>query len=204
MSKTLAILGAGGHAKVVIGTAEDAGYEVGAVFDDREDLWGRTVLGYSIEGPIGEASIEPFDGALIAVGTNASRRDIAARIDAPWATLVHPSVRLHRSVSLGSGTVVFAGVVLQPDTHIGEHCIVNTSATVDHDCRIGDFCHVAPGVHLAGSVRVGEGCLVGIGAALVPAVAVGEWSVIGAGAVVVSDVLAGVTVVGIPARSQSS
>lgn len=197
----IAVVGAGGHAKVVIGTAEAAGLAITALFDDREELWGRTVLGYPILGPIEAIESHQLDGAAPGIGSNAGRRDATARVEVPWITLVHPSAQVHRSVVIGAGTVIFAGVVVQPDTTIGEHSIINTGATVDHDCEIASLTHIAPGAHLAGNVRLGQGCLVGVGAALIPGVTVGAWSVIGAGAAIVSDVPAGVTYAGVPGRA---
>jgi UDP-perosamine 4-acetyltransferase len=196
----IAVIGAGGHAKVVIATAEAAGFAITAVLDDREELWGRTVLGYPVSGPIEAMETYDVDRAVPAIGSNSGRREVTTRIAANWATVVHPGANVHRSVVIGAGTVVFAGVVLQPDTTIGEHSIVNTAASVDHDCEIGDFCHLGPGSHLAGNVRLGQGCLVGVGACLIPGVAVGAWSVIGAGAAIVSNVPAGVTYAGVPGR----
>lgn len=200
MVKRIAVLGAGGHSKVVIASVEAAGWEVVGVFDDREDLWGSEVLGHAVAGPL-EASLAcRCDGVVIAVGGNAARRGIADRLELPWATLVHPSTSVCDSASLGEGTVVLAHSVIQPDAHIGRHVIVNTSASVDHDCEIGDYVHVAPGARLGGGVRVGAGCLVGIGAVAAPGVSIGSWSVVGAGAAVVSDVVPSATVVGVPAR----
>jgi sugar O-acyltransferase (sialic acid O-acetyltransferase NeuD family) len=196
----IAVIGAGGHAKVVIATAEAAGFAIAAVFDDREELWGRTVLGYPVAGPIEAMEAHDVDRAVPAIGSNSGRRDVTARVATNWVTVVHPGAHVHRSVVIGVGTVVFAGAVLQPDTTIGEHSIINTGASVDHDCVIGDFCHLAPGSHLAGNVRLGQGCLLGVGASLIPGVTVGAWSVIGAGAAIVSDVPAGVTYAGVPGR----
>jgi sugar O-acyltransferase (sialic acid O-acetyltransferase NeuD family) len=198
-SERISILGAGGHSKVVIGTAEAAGYQIAGVFDDRAELWGQTVLGYRIEGPVGAATANGYR-AVTAVGSNAARRDLAERVGVRWVSLVHPSAQVHRSVSIDAGTVVFAGVVLQPDTVIGRHVIINTAATVDHDCEIGDLSHVAPGAHLAGSVRIGEGALIGVGAAVMPGMSVGTWSVVGAGAAVVTGIPDGSTWAGVPAK----
>ena len=58
----------------------------------------------------------------------------------------------------------------------------------------------APGVALAGDVTIGTGALVGIGAAVTPGRRVGAWSTVGAGATVVADVADGTVVVGTPAR----
>ncbi|HSL84807.1 MAG TPA: acetyltransferase [Thermoanaerobaculia bacterium] len=199
-ARRAAVLGAGGHAKVVIATLEAAGWEVVGVFDDAEDRWGGEILGLRVRGPLGAARETAIDGAVIAVGDNRAREDVAGRIDLPWVAVAHPAAAVHPSAALGPGTVVFAGAVIQPDTIVGRHAIVNTAASVDHDCRLGDFVHVAPGARLAGNITVGDGALVGIGSSVMPGVRIGAWASIGAGAAVVREVERGSTVVGVPAR----
>lgn len=196
----VAVLGAGGHAKVVIATLQAAGWEVAAVFDDAEARWGGEVLGLPVRGPLEAARQVEVDGAVIAVGDNRARQAVAERLELPWVPLVHPAASVHPSVSLGQGTVVFAGAVIQPDTVVGRHGIVNTGASVDHDCRLGDFVHVAPGCRLAGKVTAGEGALLGIGSAVLPDLSVGAWAVLGAGATAVRPVPDGAVAVGLPAR----
>jgi UDP-perosamine 4-acetyltransferase len=200
MKGVVAVLGAGGHGKVVIATLQAAGWQVAAVYDDAEERWGGAVLGVPIRGPLGAAAGAEVDGAVVAVGDNRARKSLAERFDLPWIAVVHPAAVVHPSVELGAGTVVFAGAAIQPDTRIGRHAIVNTGASVDHDCRLGDFVHVAPGARLGGGVTVGEGVFVGIGSSVVPGITIGPWATVGAGAAVVRDVAAGATVVGVPAR----
>jgi sugar O-acyltransferase (sialic acid O-acetyltransferase NeuD family) len=200
MKGVVAVLGAGGHGKVVIATLQAAGWQVAAVYDDAEDRWGASVLGVPLQGPLDAAAASKVEGVVVAVGDNRARKSLAERFDLPWIAVVHPAAVVHPSVELGAGTVVFAGAAIQPDTWIGRHTIVNTGASVDHDCRLGDFVHVAPGARLGGGVAVGEGALIGIGSCVVPGVTIGPWATVGAGAAVVRDVAAGATVVGVPAR----
>lgn len=197
-----AVLGAGGHAKVVIATLQAAGWEVEAAYDDAEERWGDEVLGVPVRGPLGEARDAGIEAAVLGIGSNRDRRRLAGEIALPWISVIHPAAVVHPSVRLGPGTVVFAGAVIQPDTEIGRHAIVNTGASVDHDGRIGDFAHVAPGCRLGGGVTVGEGALVGIGASVVPAVTIGAWSVVGAGSTVVAHLGSGVMAYGTPARER--
>lgn len=196
----VAVLGAGGHAKVVIATLQAAGWEVAGVFDDAEARWGEEILGLPIRGPLDAARELGVDGAVLAVGDNRARRRAAGRLDLPWVSVVHPDAVVHASVELGAGTVVFAGAVVQPDTVIGGNTIVNTGAAVDHDCRLGPFCHVGPGAHLAGTVTLEEGAFVGIGAVVIPGLTVGSWATVGAGSAAVRPVPAGTVAVGVPAR----
>ena len=200
-SKPVAVIGAGGHGKVVA-TLQAAGFHVSGVYDDDPGKWGQKVLGVPVVGPTELLAEGATYAAVIGIGDNRARSEMAKRLGGTcnWVTVVHPQAYVHPSVRLGRGTVVFAGAVIQPEAVLGEHCIVNTGATIDHDCVVGSFSHIAPGAHLAGGVRVGVGALIGVGSAIVPGVSVGDCSVVGAGAVVVRDVPDRTAVVGVPAR----
>lgn len=196
--REVVLVGAGGHAKVVLAALLAAGHRVGAVLDDDPRRWRRALLDCTVEGPIepGRLSGRP---AVLAIGDNAARQRLAS-LPAEWLTVVHPAALVHDSVVLGPGSVVFAGAVVQPGARLGSHVIVNTGASIDHDCELGDFVHVAPGARLAGEVRVGVGALLGIGCCVVPGIVIGPWATIGAGAAVVSDVGEKERVAGVPAR----
>ncbi|MEM8609712.1 MAG: acetyltransferase [Myxococcota bacterium] len=195
----LVVLGAGGHAKVVIATVRAAGGEVVDVYDDDSSRWGQNLLGVAVRGPIADAVGAELP-AIIAIGNNGARRSIAEALSLTWAPVCHPSAVVDTSVVVGPGAVVFAGAVIQPDTVVGEHAIVNTGSSIDHDCSVGAFVHLGPGVRLCGGVSVGEGTLLGVGSNVAPNVAIGSWATVGAGAVCVADVPGQTTVVGVPAR----
>lgn len=201
----VAVLGGGGHAKVVLATLAALGVAVEAVLDDDPRLHGTRLLGVEVGGPVEALAAMEVRRAVAAVGDNAARRRLVERLEAAipglvWVPAAHPAAVVHESVVLAPGAVVFAGAVVQPEAAIGAHVVVNTAASVDHDCRLGDFVHVAPGARLAGGVEVGEGALLGIGCQVLPGVRIGAWAVVGAGATVTGDVGEGWTVVGTPAR----
>lgn len=198
--KRVFLIGAGGHAKVVISTLKAADYEVVAAFDDDEAKWGSELLGVPVLGPISRAKKEGLEAAVLGIGDNRIRKTLAESLDLEWISVVHPHSFVDSSVRLGEGVVVFAGALIQPDATIGRHAIVNTGATIDHDCGIGEFAHVAPGAHLAGEVSIGAGALIGIGSSLIQCISVGEWATVGAGSVVIRDVGPGAVVAGVPAR----
>ena len=193
------VIGAGGHAKVVVAALLELGTPIAAILDDDPAKQGSELLGVAVTGPIAESAVAGRP-AILALGDNTARRRLAARLDGLWRAVVHPAAHVHPSVRLGEGLFVAAGAIVQPDTILGAHVIVNTGATIDHDCVIGSYAHVAPGAHLAGDVTVGEQTLVGIGAVVAPGVAVGSRAILGAGASVVHDIADGSTAVGVPAR----
>lgn len=195
----VAIYGAGGHGKVIWDVLLAAGHEVVGFVDARPPA--PTLLDLPVVTDA--AMLPPFDGVVVAIGHNATRRKVFEALRAEGRTLanaIHPSAVIARRVTFGEGVVVMGGVVINPDTAIGDNAIVNTGATIDHDCVVGAHAHVAPGTNLAGGVTVGEGAFLGIGAKVVPGRAIGAWATVGAGGVVVRDVPAGALAVGVPAE----
>jgi UDP-N-acetylbacillosamine N-acetyltransferase len=206
--RDIVIVGAGGHARVVLDLIRHTdNYNARGFVDmlnpDRRNTMfdGLRVLGGDemLEQLLGEG----VEYAIVAIGDNRARQAAADR----WAlagftlaTLVHPRATIANGVSIGAGTVVFAGAIVNPGVYIGNNVIINTAATVDHDCVIQDHAHIAPGAHLAGYITVGERTLIGVGAAVKPSVKIANDVTVGVGAAVVHDIPRGVTVVGVPAR----
>jgi len=208
-SRTILVLGASGHAKVVLDMIEKAAKcKVGGLFDDNPALLGSTVLGYEVMGGKGDLLAQTGGmrdcSVVVAIGNNAIRASVAAELIANkkhlCEALIHPSAQIAHGVRIGKGCVVMAGAIINADSCVGNNVIVNTSATIDHDCIIGDGVHIAPGVTLCGGIKVGENTLVGAGAVVSPNLRIGSNVTIGAGATVLQDIDDGLTVVGSPAR----
>lgn len=200
----LAILGAGGHGKVIADLALALDYEEIVFFDD---AWPETSSAgqWPIAGTTAMLmdSISEFDASVVGIGDNKVRHEKYAGLQvagAPIATLIHPTAHLTSSARIGVGSIVCAGATVNVDSVLGCGVIVNTGAIVDHECRISDFVHIAPGAVLSGGVQVGTHSLIGVGGCVKRGISIGDDVIVGAGAVVVSDIVEGMIVVGNPAR----
>lgn len=137
----------------------------------------------------------PDGDFIVGVGDNRVRERLGGTV-----TVMHQTAIVSPLAAIGQGVFVAARAFVGPGANVAAGVIVNTGAIVEHDCRIGPFAHVASGVVLGGGVEIGRGALVGAGAVVKPWTKIGDWAVVGCGAVVVSDVPAGETWVGVPAR----
>lgn len=198
--KTLGIIGAGGHGKVIADIAKKIGYEEVLFFDDDKavDRCGA----YPVVG----TTQDIFDRdchAFVAIGNPAVRTRLQERlmqVGKCIPVLVHPNAVVAEDAQLGAGTVIVAGAVVNPGARIGKGCILNTCSSVDHDCIIEDYVHVAVGAHVAGAVRIGHHTWVGAGATVSNNVNICANCMIGAGAVVCKDIVEEGTYLGVPAR----
>lgn len=197
----IVIVGAGGHAKVILSILSALHENIIGLVDDDIARHHTTLLGSQVIGDL--SFLTHWTGrAVCALGHNSLRRAITLHYDhLTWVSAIHPRAYVHESVSLGDGSIVCAGAIIQPDVIIGKQVIINTAVSIDHDCQIGDYSHIAPGSHLGGGIEVGEGALIGLGSNIKPYTVVGPWSIIGAGSVVVHDIEGHVVAKGVPAKS---
>lgn len=200
---SVVIIGAGGHAKVVLELLRDAGATVVGLTDANPrggDILGAPVLGDDTILPaLFESGVR---SAFVALGDNHRRFQMGERVQQLGFNLVNaisPYARISVSAQLGRGVAVMAGATVNAEAQIGDLSIVNTNAGVDHDAVLEAACHVGPGVALAGGVRIGRWALLGAGSSVIPNCSVGEGAIVGAGACVVRDIGPNMIAVGVPA-----
>lgn len=202
----LAIIGAGGHGRVVADAAAASGWDIIEFFDDYWPQKTQNVI-WDVVGNLNslKETIDQYDGLVVAIGNNNIRLKEMKKLDylnPPWVSIIHPKAVLSPNIEIGFGVVIFAGAIVNIMTKIGNGVIINTGATVDHDCVLSDGVHICPGVHLAGGVLVGQTTWIGIGTVVKEKIKIGDNVMIGAGSVIVNDFADNQLVYGAPALTQ--
>jgi len=195
ITKPVIIIGAGGHAKVLINVLRIKKYTVIGIVDNflkkDDSVHEYKVLGNdNIIYKYSPEEIELING-LGSISGNDLRWDIAKDFEDAgytFANVLHPSALIADDVIHDQGVQIMAGVVIQPGTKIGKSSIINTGVIIDHDCVINENCHLAPGTTLSGNVRIGKGTHIGTGTNVINGINIGKNCLIAAGSVIYKNI----------------
>lgn len=203
--KDVLVINAGGFGRNMAAAAR-AEHQHGVEWTVRGFLDSRSHLAVPHDLPIlGDPRnyvCQPGQMFMCALGDPRLRRQFAAPLLAQGAEFMHLAPGMHRAerIEIGQGCLFEHSVSLGADTVLGDFVIMLSTSIVGYDVRIGAYSTVGSFVFMGGGVQLGENVVVHPHATLLPGVKVGDGAVIGAGSVVISNVPAGVTVFGNPAK----
>ena len=203
----LVIVGAGGFGREVAWLVEEIN-EADATwnlmgFIDNQKSEGSIINGYPVLGDESWFINHKEANAVIAIGDPIVRQKIASRLalhSVSFASLIHPEISIHSTVSVGLGSILCRGTIVTVNVDIGSHVIINLDSTIGHDAILNDFVTIFPSCNISGFVRIGSHSLLGTGTQIIQELNVGENVYIGAGAVVNRDIPNNSVAVGVPAR----
>lgn len=190
------ILGAGGHAGVVIDALRTTGIVPAGCLDNNAGV----VNGVSVLG--GDDYLTEPAKLANGLGNRATRHDSGLGKRAglwrkfrdkgcTFPPVIHATAIISEGATISDGAQVLAGAIVQTGAWIGKNVIVNTRATIEHDCTVGDHSHIAPGAILCGNVVLGTEVHIGAGAIVLQGIRIGAGAIIAAGSIVTSNVRAG-------------
>ena len=120
-----------------------------------------------------------------------------------FAAVISPDAKISRTAVLGTGAVIQAGCLISSHVRAGDFLRMNHYASIFHETSVQDAVTIAPCASVLGRVELGERCYIGAHAVVLPNRKIAQDALVGAGAVVTKDVVARVTVVGIPAKEMN-
>ncbi len=205
--RRIVVIGAGGHARVVLALLKDMKrWQVVGILDRETPKKRELIEGHEIIGSwndLGAVRRMGVSHAAIAVGSNAEREKLfhfLQKAGFTTPTLIHSTAFVDPSARIGEGSVICMGALVGANVTIGSNTIINSGAIVDHECRVDSNVHITPGCRVAGRVAIGANSFVGIGAGIIDKVKIGKRVTVGAGATVIRDLPDDVVAVGVPAR----
>jgi sugar O-acyltransferase (sialic acid O-acetyltransferase NeuD family) len=192
MNKKLAIIGAGGHGKVVGEIALLNQYDTIDFFDDRINEIKN--FPFNIIGNLEflKKSLKNYDNFFVAIGDNVVRCDKISWLKNEKkniVSLIHPKSTVSQFSSIEAGSCVMANAVVNAGTNIKAGVIINTSSSIDHDCSIEDYSHISPNCSLSGNVRVGKFTHLGTGTSVHPRINIGQNVKTGIGSKIFKNIL---------------
>ena len=205
--ENLLIVGAGGYGRVVWSQCMgDAGrgkdWQIHGFLDDRADA----LQGFNIDVPIvGDPQRyvpQPNDSFICALGDPRMKRKYAEPLLAKNAYFINlmTDVSLGLNVKLGQGIIFELRGQVAPGTTIGDFVTLGSMAIVGHDVSIGAYSFINAFAFVGSGSQLGEGVTVHPHATILPGRKIGAGATIGAGSVVVTNVPAGATFFGNPAK----
>ncbi len=207
--KKIIVIGASGHARVIIDIIEKQGvYEIFGLVDSFKTI-GSKIYNYSILGTEKDIPylVKNHDilGGIIAIGDNFTRMSmyheiLSYNLNFQFISAIHPDAIIAKNITFGEGTCVMAGVIINSDVTIGKQCIINTKSSIDHEVIIHDFSSVSPGVTIGGLSNIDKCTAISIGATVFEGVKIGKYTVIGACSMVNRDIGDNKLAYGIPVK----
>lgn len=198
----IAIIGGGGHAKIIIDILQQNNVKIVGIYDDYLDNFIK-INNIPVIGNIND--IDNKYQYICSIGDNKIRQNIINDLEnkhpnISWVNAIHPSASICSNVKLGLGNTICCNAIIQTNSIIGNHNIINTKASIDHDCIIENFIHIAPGVTICGAVYIGNLTFIGAGSTIINKIKIGSNNIIGSGSNVIRDLGSDIKVYGNPAK----
>lgn len=190
-SKTVFMLGGGGHASVLMDILRQNNIVVSGLFAPNIDP--RRAIFFGIPCFDNEDEILGMDrhdvilvnGIGFVPGQN-TRDAVCEKFKSSGFKFLNVTARsaeISNFAKIGSGVQVLPGAIIQAGAIIEDDTIINTRAIVEHDCFIGQSNHLAPSSTICGGVKTGSNVFIGSNATVLPGCVLKDNEIISAGSV---------------------
>ena len=216
MSKSILLIGSGGHFRSILDSIMSAGnYDrIGLIIKNEAEYTAirdpkEKSLVVGTDDDLMHLNGEGWKNAFVAVGSvgNTALRERLFHLLQEYGyhipVVIDRTAVIASQVCLEQGIYVGKKAVVNAGSRIRKCAIINTGAIIEHDCDIGEFVHVSSGSVLCGGVEIGSRTHIGAGSVVRQQIRIGKDVLIGAGSVVVKDIPAGITAYGNPCKARA-
>jgi sugar O-acyltransferase (sialic acid O-acetyltransferase NeuD family) len=205
--KDIIIIGAGALGEEIAWLIEEINdnqkeWNLLGFFDDYAYNKKKTILGYKVLGTSRDVLNYPEVYFTIAYGSPNLRKKVVESINSSntkWATLISPTVRVHKTNKLGQGVIIGRNADLTINCELGDFVMLNIHVVLGHKVKVGKYTIISPNVTINGEGIIGEACQIGANS-FVKNITIGNNVTVGASSCVVKDVENDRVVVGVPAK----
>lgn len=208
--KKIVLFGAGGFGREVASIIEVLNtispvYELVGFLDDGTDFSeGIMINGYPFLGRREWIINHKEDVVCVCTIGNSKIRSIIQREltgqGVTFETIIAFGSYVGPYTELGDGCVLYGGITVSVNCKIGAGVLLNQQVNIGHDVTIGDFTTIMPTTGISGNCIVGSEVLIGGHSFIIPGRKIGDGATVAAGSIVFSNVKAGTTVLGNPAK----
>lgn len=198
MNKPVIVVGAGGHARVLVGILREQGVPIQAIVAPQVGLAPEfeSIPRLSCDGDVLSLGVDKIE-LVNAIGSLPDQTQARLNVHKffsgsgyKFKTVISGSATVSGFSELAQGVQIMPGAILNSCV-VGESTIVNTGAIIEHDVQIGADCHIAPGAVVCGSVNIGSRVHIGANATVIQGITIGDHAVVAAGSVVTKDLPGG-------------
>ena len=205
--KDILIVGASGFGREVIRLIENINektpiWNVMGFLDDNPNTLDGVECGYDVVGSIKNWNPKPHEWFACALAFPEVKKKVVCSLKergAKFATLIHPSAVINPRSFIDEGTIITNNCSISDNARVGSFCTILGSG-VAHDVSVGDYSTLSGRCQLNGHVQCGKMVYMGCGVLVAPSKKIGDGATVGIGSVVISNVKAGTTVFGNPAK----
>ena len=209
MAKPLIILGAGGHAKIVVDLCMSLGLEVAGVISPSGSAGSFLMSEIPILGadeilenyPPGQYDLAVGVGSTRSTSLRSKLYTMGKSKGYHFPSLCHNFTHISLDVEISEGVQIMAGSVVTVGVKLEENVLINTKSSIDHDTVIGRHTHIAPGSIVCGNVIIGQNSHISCGATIVNGITLGTNVFVAAGAVVIKNADDEECLYGLPAKN---
>lgn len=117
-----------------------------------------------------------------------------------FETIIAPEASVAPYTEIGPGSVLYWHSIVSVNCKIGAGVLISGGVRIGHDSVVGDYTTIMAGTGISGFCDIGAEVKMGGHAFVIPGRKVGDKATVAAGSIVFTNVKAGTTVLGNPAK----